>query len=120
VGPISATVYSGTTITFTIDPDCNYIVQINYDLTVGGNTFPFVLPEITPPTLAGGLGTLNIRLVSPSNPADYTFLWNTGATTQSITGVAGNYSCRVSYTPATFTTNVLTFNFIIPISETGA
>lgn len=118
---VSTTTFTSTTINFLIEPDCNYIVQLTYDLAGVGNTWPSTLPEIVAPALAGQNGSANIRLISPSNPADYTFLWSTGATTQSITAPAGNYSCVVTNTnPGTYDHNIIIFNIQIPVSETGA
>lgn len=107
------------TMTFTIEEGKNYLLQLVYSLAEAGDTYPSIYPTIIPPTELGDLGTAGITLVNPTNPADYTFLWSTGATTQGITAVAGNYSCTVTYTPGTFDNNVITFNIQIPISLTG-
>lgn len=119
VGGITATFIYTTTGTFLIEPGCNYIIQITYDLTQVGDTWPSVLPEITAPTSVGANGTANIRLVNPAILADYTFLWSTGATTQSINEPAGDYTCLVTYVPGTFDNNSILFNINIPISDIG-
>lgn len=116
---ISATIFTNRSISFLIEPNCNYIVQFTYDLTQIGDTWPSVLPEITPPVTVGTNGSANIRLVNPTVLADYTFLWSTGATTQNLVAPAGNYTCAVTYVPGTFTNNILIFNIQIPVSETG-
>lgn len=116
---ISATVFTSRTISFLVEPNCNYTVQCTYDLTQVGNTWPSLLPEITPPATVGLSGSANIRLINPTVLADYTFLWSTGATTQSIVAPAGNYICAVTYVPGTFDNNVIIFNIQIPVSETG-
>lgn len=119
VGAISSSFIYTTTGTFLIETECNYIIQITYDLTQVGDTWPSVLPEITAPTSVGTNGTANIRLVNPAVLGDYTFLWSTGATTQSINAPAGDYTCLVTYLPGTFDNNSMTFNINIPISDIG-
>lgn len=116
---ISATVFTNRSISFLVETNCNYTVQCTYDLTQVGNTWPSLLPEITPPVTVGLSGTAYIRLISPTVLADYTFLWSTGATTQSINAPAGNYTCAVTYVPGTFTNNIIIYNIQIPVSETG-
>lgn len=120
-GSVPLPLFLTPTATFTINPNCNYIVLFNYVMNTPGNTFPTVTPEITAPLTAGANGSANIRLVSPStNPADWAFLWSTGATTQSIIAPAGDYWCDVTnVNPGTFDTNTIRFNIQIPISEIG-
>lgn len=113
------TVYTTTTVDFVINPNCNYIVQLTYDLTQPGFTYPSVLPEVIPPTVKGNNGSANIRIVT-GTLADYTFAWSNGATTQLINAPAGNYSCTITYLPGTFDNNVIVFNIEIPISIKGA
>lgn len=120
VGPLVGTIYGTYPVSFNINTGSNYIVQLTHDPNVGGNDYPTLVPEIVAPTSLGLNGNLNIRLVSPTNPADYTFLWSTGATTQGINAPAGTYSCLVTYVPGGFAHNSITYNFEIPVSETGA
>jgi hypothetical protein len=105
---------------FIVEPDANYIISLGYDLATAGDNLPSVEPFTTSPSVAGGNGTAFIALVNPSNPADYSFLWSTGATTPSITAPTGSYWCEVTYIPGTFDNNVLTFDIQIPVSETGS
>lgn len=122
-GGFTDTAYPTTTATFIINPLCNYIIQFFYDVTQPGDTFPSLSAEFVAPDVAGNNGTANIRLISPTNPADFTFDWSGPggftASTQGITAPAGLYECEVTYNPGTFDTNVMTFQIEIPISQTG-
>lgn len=114
------TVYTDPTATFTVEPATNYNIQLVYSLTEPGDTYPSLQPTITVPTTPGGNGTLSILLLNPTSPSDFTFLWSTGATTQSILVPSGFYFCTVTNTnPGTFDHNSILFNFNLPVSDTG-
>lgn len=118
------TTYASTTVTITINSGSNYIIVPRYNTLVPPNTFPLVIPSITPPTEAGDDGQASIFCESPSDPSDYTFAWSGpggfASSLQSITAPAGSYTCIVTYLPGTFDTNVMTFHIEIPISLTGS
>lgn len=119
-GGSAGTVFTTTTANFLIEPDCNYIVQLTYDLTGVGNTWPSTVPDLVAPTVLGNNGSANIRLISPSNPTDYTFLWSTGVTTQGATLPPGSHTCVVTnINPGTYDHNIIIYNIQIPVSETG-
>ena len=68
-----------TDVTITIDPNC---CPIYFD------------PTITPPGCASSNGAINMNLTGAS--ANVTYLWSTGATTNSITGLgAGSYTLSI-------------------------
>lgn len=121
VGAPVSTIYPADTASFVIESGCNYIVHVSYDLTQIGNTFPSVLPIMTPPLSVGLNGSIIFYFFDPVGVGNYTFLWSTGATTASVSVPAGSYSVTVTnVTPGTFDTNVIVFNFVMPVSETGA
>lgn len=112
--------YPSGVATFTVVYGSNYFIQLSYDLSTPGNTFPTVLPIVGAPTVLGANGSVTIFCFNPNNVADFTFSWDTGDTTNVISQPAGTYTCTVTNTiPGTFDTNVLVFTVEIPVSATG-
>lgn len=119
-GSQTAVAGTGTSFTFIVEPNIDYQLQILYEWTTVGADFPAVQPYLLPPTTPGASdGDMSIALVSPNNPADYTFLWSSGEVTASVLKPAGDYTCLVTYTPGGFTTNAILFYFEMPNSETA-
>ncbi len=82
--------------TYTVDiTDANGCsVSASYSINNNASTLT-VTPTITAEICSNGSGSITLSVSGGATP--YTYLWNTGATTQDLTGLsAGTYSCVIT------------------------
>ncbi len=99
------------TITVTDATSCSQSTQV----TIASSTIT-QSSVISAASCGDANGTIDLS-VSGGNPG-YTYLWSNGATTQDITGVAGNYSVTVTDNSSPACTSVA--NYIIGAAVNGA